>query len=99
MQQFSRGLRADVLGKQIRVTTIDPGLAETHFSNVRMKSDNEMAKKVYEGTQPLTASDIADIIHWVTTVPPHVNINTVEVMPTCQAWGSLAVDRNMKASE
>ena len=94
VQQFSRSLRADLLGTQIRVTNIDPGMAETNFSNVRMKGDENKAKKVYEGTKPLTASDIADIIYWTTSVPAHVNINTVEVMPTCQAWGPLSVDRS-----
>ena len=94
VQQFSRSLRADLLGKQIRVTNIEPGMAETNFSNVRMKVDENKAKKVYEGTKPLTASDIADIIYWTTSVPVHVNINSVEVMPTCQAWGPLSVDRS-----
>lgn len=93
--QFSRGLRADLLGRRIRVTNVEPGLAETNFSVVRFKGDREKARKVYEGTQPLTAGDIADIVHWVTAAPPHVNINAVEVMPTCQAWGPLPVDRGM----
>ncbi len=95
VQQFSRGLRADLLGKNIRVTNIDPGLAETNFSNVRFKNDNASASKVYENTQPLLAGDIADIIYWVSTVPGHININTLEVMPVCQAWGALSVDRSM----
>ena len=94
VQQFSRSLRADLLGKQIKVTNIEPGMAETNFANVRMKGDKSKAKKVYEGTKPLTATDIADIISWTTSVPAHVNINSVEVMPTCQAWGPLSVDRS-----
>ncbi len=95
VQQFSRTLRADLLGKHIRVTNIDPGMAETNFSNVRMKGDDEKAKTVYRGTDPLVAEDIAEIVHWATSVPLHVNINNIEVMPTCQAWGPLAVDREM----
>jgi NADP-dependent 3-hydroxy acid dehydrogenase YdfG len=95
VQQFSRSLRSDVLGKHIRVTNIEPGLADTNFSTVRMKGDKNKADQVYAGTQPLTAKDIAEIILWVTSVPAHVNINSLEVMPTCQAWGPLMVNRDM----
>lgn len=95
VQQFSRSLRSDLLGKKIRVTNIDPGLAETNFSVVRMKGNQNKADSVYENTQPLVASDIADIIYWTTSVPEHVNINTLEVMPTCQAWGPLLINREM----
>jgi len=96
VQQFSRALRADILGKQIRVSNIDPGMAETNFSNVRMKGDKQKADDVYQGTKPLVANDIAEIIHWITSVPPHININSLEVMPTCQAWGPLMVNRDME---
>jgi NADP-dependent 3-hydroxy acid dehydrogenase YdfG len=95
VQHFSRGLRADLLGKHIRVTNIDPGMAETDFSRVRYKGDAGKADSVYENVKPLTATDIAEIVHWVSSVPAHVNINTLEVMPVCQAWGALAVDRHM----
>ncbi len=95
VQMFSRQLLADLLGKRIRVTNIDPGLAETEFSEVRFKNNKEKAKKLYENTQPLTAGDIANIVHWVTSVPAHVNINTLEVMPVCQAWGPLQIDKEM----
>ena len=95
VQQFSRSLRSDVLGKHIRVSNIDPGLADTNFSTVRMKGDSNKADQVYSGTQPLSAEDIAEIIFWVTSVPAHVNINTLVVMPTCQAWGPLLVNREM----
>jgi 3-hydroxy acid dehydrogenase/malonic semialdehyde reductase len=94
VKNFSQALRADMLGKNIRVTSIEPGMAETNFSNVRFKGDTEAASLVYAGTQPLTAADIADIIYWVTSVPAHVNINSLEVMPVCQAWGPLAVSRD-----
>jgi NADP-dependent 3-hydroxy acid dehydrogenase YdfG len=96
VQQFSRGLRADLSGKPIRVTNIEPGMCETNFSNVRFKWDTEQASKVYQGTQPLSAGDIADIVFWVNSVPPHVNVNTLEVMPVCQTWGPFAISRDME---
>lgn len=92
--QFSNNLRADLLGKSIRVTDIEPGLAGgTEFSQVRFKGDEQKAKAVYEGTQALTAEDIADAIHWVATRPVHVNVNVMQIMPTTQAYGNLAVHR------
>jgi 3-hydroxy acid dehydrogenase/malonic semialdehyde reductase len=91
--QFSRNLRADLLGTRIRVTNIEPGLAETEFSIVRFKGDASKAGSVYKDTEPLTGTDIADIAYFVATLPEHVNINSLEVMPTCQAWGPLAVHR------
>ena len=91
--QFTRNLRADLLGKNIRVTDVEPGLAETEFSVVRFKGDKERAGKVYTGTQPLTGADIAEIVYWVASLPEHVNVNSVEVMPTSQAWGPLAIHR------
>jgi len=97
VQNFSRALRADLLGKKIRVTNIEPGMSETNFSNVRFKGDNVKADQVYKGTKPLGADDVAEIIHWVNAMPAHVNINTLEVMPTCQAWSALAVNRSMLA--
>jgi NADP-dependent 3-hydroxy acid dehydrogenase YdfG len=95
VQQFSRGLKADLVGTPLRVTNIEPGLAETEFSLVRMKGDAQQAADVYQGTQPLTGEDIAEIIYWVTALPPHVNINALEVMPVCQAWSPFAVDRTL----
>ena len=96
VQNFSRGLRADLIGKRIRVSNIEPGMAETNFSKVRFGGDDERAAKVYAGTTPLSAEDIADIIHWVNAMPAHVNINTLEVMPVCQTWSALAVSRDME---
>jgi 3-hydroxy acid dehydrogenase/malonic semialdehyde reductase len=95
VQNFSRALRADLLGKNIRVTNIEPGMSETNFSSVRFKGDTAKADQVYKGTKPLGADDIAEIIHWVNAMPAHVNVNTLEVMPTCQAWSALAVNRSM----
>lgn len=97
VQNFSRALRADLLGKHVRVTNIEPGMAQTNFSNVRFKGDSEKADKVYAGTKPMTAQDIADIIYWVNSVPAHVNVNTLEVMPVCQAWSALTVNRAMES--
>ena len=95
VHQFSYGLRADLLGTNVRVTDIQPGLAGgTEFSQVRFKGDEKRAAAVYEGTQPLTAEDVADAIHWVATRPTHVNINVVQMMPVVQAFAPLAVKRN-----
>jgi 3-hydroxy acid dehydrogenase/malonic semialdehyde reductase len=93
VKQFSRNLRADLFGTKVRVTNIEPGLAETEFSMVRFKGDSHRANQVYKGTQPLTAEDIAEVVFWVTSLPEHVNINRIEVMPTDQTWGPLALDR------
>lgn len=94
VHQFSYNLRADLLGKCVRVTDIQPGLAGgTEFSEVRFKGDKKKAAAVYEGVQPLTAEDIADAIHWVATRPSHVNVNVVELMPVMQAFAPLAVHR------
>ena len=93
VEQFSRNLRSDLLGKQVRVTYLAPGMAETEFSLVRFKGDAGQAAKVYAGTQPLTAEDVAGIVLWVTGQPPHVNVNSLEVMSINQSWGPLVVRR------
>ncbi len=93
VQQFSRNLRTDLHGTGVRVTTIEPGLAESEFSVVRFGGDKEKAAKVYEGTEPLTPADIAEIIYWTASRPAHVNINCLEVMPVCQSWGNFAISR------
>jgi NADP-dependent 3-hydroxy acid dehydrogenase YdfG len=93
VQQFSRNLRADLLGKNIRVTNVEPGMCETEFSVVRFEGDEEKAHQVYAGMKPLSADDVAEIIHWVTALPPHINVNQLEVMPTAQAWSPFAVHR------
>ncbi|MBV8351533.1 MAG: SDR family oxidoreductase [Verrucomicrobia bacterium] len=96
VKQFSLNLRADLLGTAVRVTDIEPGLAETEFSVVRFKGDENRASTVYTGTKPLTAEDIADAVHWVITRPAHVNINTISMMPVCQAFSPLAIYREEK---
>ncbi|MBN1379803.1 MAG: SDR family NAD(P)-dependent oxidoreductase [Gammaproteobacteria bacterium] len=95
VQQFSRGLRADLLGKNIHVTYIEPGMSKTNFSVVRFKGDSKRANEVYEKTRPILPEDIAEILYWIASLPSHININSMEVMPICQAWGALPVDRNM----
>lgn len=94
--QFSRNLRADLVGTGVRCTNLAPGLCGgTEFSNVRFRGDDAAAAKVYAGTVPLTADDVADAAYWVATLPPHVNINMVEMMPTCQGYGPLNIKRTV----
>lgn len=93
VEQFSRNLRADLLGSRVRVTCLAPGMAETEFSLVRFKGDAAKAGKVYAGSEALTAEDIAGIVGWVTGLPPHVNVNTLEVMSIDQSWGPFAIHR------
>ena len=93
VQQFSRNLRADLLGSRVRVTHIAPGMAESEFSQVRFHGDEERAARVYAGTEPLTPEDIAEAVFWTTSLPERINVNALEIMPTCQAWGPLAVHR------
>lgn len=94
--QFSLSLRADLNGSGVRVTSIEPGMVETDFSLVRFKGDAERARAVYADTTPLTAEDVAESVTWCATLPPHFNINRVELMPTVQAPGGLAVHRHKK---
>ena len=91
--QFSLNLRADVLGKNIRITNIEPGMCDTEFSTVRFKGDKDRADTIYAGMKPLTADDIAETIFWTLSRPAHVNINRVEIMPTEQAFSPFAVSR------
>ncbi len=96
VDQFSMNLRSDLLGKKVRVTNLVPGLiAETEFSHVRFHGDTEAAQAVYADCEALSADDIANSIAWVASLPEHVNINRLEVMPTCQAPAGLAVDKTM----
>ena len=93
--QFSLNLRADLAGKNIRVTSVEPGLCGgTEFSNVRFKGDNERAEKLYENVQYVTPQDIANMVLWLNQQPEHVNINRIEVMPTAQTFAPLNVARN-----
>ncbi len=93
VRQFSLNLRSDLLGTAIRVTSIEPGMAETEFSLVRFGGDAERARKVYEGVTPLSGEDVADAILWVVTRPAHVNVNAMELMPVQQAFAPFSVAR------
>jgi 3-hydroxy acid dehydrogenase/malonic semialdehyde reductase len=96
VEQFTLNLRADLVGTGVRATNLAPGLCGgTEFSNVRMKGNDEAAAKVYEGTVPLTPEDIANTAFWVATLPAHININRIEMMPTCQGYGPLTIKRNL----
>ncbi len=93
VHQFSLNLRADLLGKNIRVTCVEPGMCETEFSEVRFKGDKNAAAKVYQGANPLSADDIALTIENILKLPSHINVNTIEIMPITQAFSPFAVHR------
>jgi 3-hydroxy acid dehydrogenase/malonic semialdehyde reductase len=94
VRQFSLNLRADLFGTQIRVTDIEPGLVGgTEFSTVRFGGDAQKAAGVYANTDALTPEDIAETVHWVASRPARVNVNTLQVMPVCQSFGPLRVNR------
>jgi 3-hydroxy acid dehydrogenase/malonic semialdehyde reductase len=95
VHHFSLNLRADLLGTKVRVSCIEPGLTDgSEFSLTRFKGDTEKAENVYAGTEPLHAKDVAETIYFCYQLPPHVNINTIEMMPVSQASSALAVDRH-----
>jgi len=94
VEQFGYNLRCDLLGTGVRVTDIAPGMAETEFTLVRTKGDQAASDRLYRGTTPLTAEDIAEQIFYVATLPDHININRLEVMPTRQAWSPFNIDRD-----
>lgn len=95
VHQISNNLRADLLGTSIRVSNIEPGMAGgTEFSNVRFHGDHQKAEAVYSGAQALTAEDIAETVFWIATLPAHVNVNNIQIMPVCQAYAGLSVHRS-----
>ncbi|WP_298577655.1 SDR family NAD(P)-dependent oxidoreductase [uncultured Luteimonas sp.] len=91
--QFSLGLRSDLHGTGVRVTSIEPGMAETEFTLVRTGGDQSASDRLYAGAQPMTAEDIAAQIHYVATLPPHLNINRLEIMPVTQSFAGFQVHR------
>lgn len=93
VRQFSLAIRADLQGTHVRVTNIEPGMVETQFSLARFKGDEARAKSVYANTTPLKAEDIAEAVLWCATQPAHVNVNSIEIMPTVQSFSPLAVER------
>ncbi|CAH0530115.1 SDR family NAD(P)-dependent oxidoreductase [Vibrio hippocampi] len=89
--QFSRNLRSDYAGTPLRITSLEPGLSESEFSLVRFGGDQDKYNQIYNGTNPLQPEDIADIMLWIAEQPSHININSIEVMPTSQAWDNFKV--------
>ena len=94
VHQFSLNLRSDLHGTGVRVTCVEPGMADTEFSLVRFSGDKGQADNVYAGMQPMTADDIAESIHWAATMPQHVNVNTIELMATAQSFAPFQVARD-----
>jgi len=92
--QFSQNLRTDLHGTGVRVTSIEPGMAETEFTLVRTGGDQAASDQLYAGAHPITAQDIAETIWWIATLPPHLNINRIEVMPVSQSIAGLQVHRD-----
>jgi 3-hydroxy acid dehydrogenase/malonic semialdehyde reductase len=93
VHQFSLGLRSDVHGTGVRVTCVEPGMADTEFSTVRFHGDKAKADNVYAGMRPMTADDIAESIYWAATMPAHVNVNVIELMATAQSLAAYQVAR------
>jgi 3-hydroxy acid dehydrogenase/malonic semialdehyde reductase len=93
VRQFSLNLRADLIGTKVRVTSIEPGMADTEFSVVRFKGDQGAADNVYKGVHAMSADDVALVCESVLKLPAHINVNTLEIMPVQQAFGPFAVDR------
>jgi 3-hydroxy acid dehydrogenase / malonic semialdehyde reductase len=94
VHQFSLNLRSDLAGTALRVSCVEPGLVGgTEFSNVRFRGDDARAAGVYQNVQSLSPEDIAASIYWLTTLPAHVNVNTIELMPIAQTFGPLSIHR------
>lgn len=91
--QFSRNLRSDFAGTGIRVTSLEPGLSESEFSLVRFNGDQEKYNQIYNNANAIQPEDIANIISWIAEQPAHLNINSLEVMPTSQAWDNFKIIR------
>ena len=97
VDQFSLNLRSDLHGTGVRVSVLEPGLAETEFTLVRTGGDRAASDALYAGTQPITAGDIAESTWWIATLPPHLNINRLEVMPVSQSLAGLQIHREPPA--
>ena len=93
VRQFSLDLRCDLAGTGVRVTSVEPGMAETEFTIVRTGGDVEASDKLYAGMNPMTSEDLADLFLWLANLPPHLNINTVELMPVSQSWAGFNINR------
>ena len=93
VRQFSLDLRCDLAGTGVRVTSVEPGMAETEFTIVRSGGDKEASDKLYAGMNPMTSEDLADLFWWLANLPPHLNINAIELMPVSQSWAGFTVNR------
>ena len=93
VRQFSLDLRCDLAGTGVRVTSIEPGMAETEFTLVRTGGDKQASEKLYAGMNPLSADDHAELFWWLANLPPHMNINTIELMPVSQSWAGFTIAR------
>ncbi len=94
LRQFSLGLRSDLHGKGVRVTSIEPGMCETEFTVVRTGGNQDASDTLYKGVNPIMPDDIANTIHWVATQPKHININSIEIMPVNQSFAGFQVHRD-----
>jgi serine 3-dehydrogenase len=97
VQQFTLGLRSDLHGTGVRVSTIDPGMVETEFTVIRTGGNQTASDTLYEGAHPMTADDIAGTILWIATLPPHLNVNRLEIMPVSQSFAGFQVAREGRA--
>jgi len=93
VRQFSLDLRCDLAGTGVRVTSIEPGMAETEFTIVRTGGDQAASDALYANMDPMTSEDLADLFWWLATLPPHLNINAIELMPVSQSWAGFTVHR------
>lgn len=94
VSQFSLGLRSDLHGTGVRVTSIEPGMAETEFTLVRTRGDQAASDTLYKGAEPITPEDIAETMFWIANLPPHLNVNRIEVMPVRQSFAGFQVARD-----
>ena len=97
VSQFSLNLRSDLHGTGVRVTAIEPGMIETEFTIVRTGGDKAASDALYRGMNPMTAEDTAEILFWIATLPPHVNVNTIELMPVSQSFAGFQIARSESA--
>ncbi|SEG84126.1 MULTISPECIES: SDR family oxidoreductase [Marinobacterium] len=93
VEQFSHALRCDLAGTGVRVSNLAPGLAESEFTLVRTGGDQAASDKLYAGTNPIKPEDIADSVFWIASLPAHLNVNQLEIMPVSQAWSPFSIHR------
>ena len=93
VRQFSLDLRCDLAGTGVRVTSIEPAMAETEFTIVRTGGDKAASDALYANMKPMTSEDLADLFWWLANLPPHLNINTIELMPVSQSWAGITINR------